>query len=479
MTSPRGRCHTFDMRADGYARGEATCTITMQLGRGRVAYRGSGVRQDGRSASLTAPNGLSQQGVLRAAFANAAIEPRSLGFSEAHGTGTALGDPIEVAALAVVVFNAERSSNLPVTLGSAKASVGHSEPTAGANGLVNVILEGVSCMPRPNAQLQVLNPHLSKVLRSGGCGLPTHLLRMGCFGAAATGAVSSFGYVGTIAHLSVTVYESVSWTMAATGAQFRRRSFWWHSRQRLIALSMHELVLASRKAEKALDAALVDRGKAAPPHLVEVAVVGAGMAGLIVLSAFASLCDVICLERSNSVGGVWHTCANPFSRVNSSEPSYRLPVSKNVPNTNHSHHTEILEDTLSLIMQRDLIGRIFTKIDVTKVEKRNGEVNRSQKVWLLEGKAEAVEREVHLQSSVAVLCVNRRLGAPRNLVIPGEAHFNGKILRGLFGDTKGLKASGKRVLLLGMGAFALENMRTCLEMGAVHSTIVARRRGAV
>merc|ERR1739841_188848 len=91
MTSARGRCHTFDSRADGYVRAEACGSATMGVSELAVHVLGSAVRQDGRSASLTAPNGQAQVGLL-AASGVAALE--------AHGTGTALGDPIEAGAVA-------------------------------------------------------------------------------------------------------------------------------------------------------------------------------------------------------------------------------------------------------------------------------------------------------------------------------------------------------------------------------------------
>ena len=99
MTSPTGRSHTFDSRADGFARGEGSSAVAMAREEGGVLQmQGSAVRQDGRSASLTAPNGQAQQGLLRSALADAGTTSDDLALNEAHGTGTALGDPIEVRA---------------------------------------------------------------------------------------------------------------------------------------------------------------------------------------------------------------------------------------------------------------------------------------------------------------------------------------------------------------------------------------------
>ena len=128
FTSVRGRSHTFDGRADGYARGEAIDAISCQPSSdtvpGRMMITGSAIRQDGRSASLTAPNGQAQQGVLRASLADAALAAIEVSTLEAHGTGTALGDPIEAGALAAVILADRSDSIAPLGMGSLKAKCG-------------------------------------------------------------------------------------------------------------------------------------------------------------------------------------------------------------------------------------------------------------------------------------------------------------------------------------------------------------------
>ena len=109
MTSARGRSHTFDTRADGYARGEACGGVALRGGMNdgaALGLFGSAVRQDGRSASLTAPNGQAQQGLLVAALQDASTSVDTLALNEAHGTGTALGDPIEAGSLVAAVLSA-------------------------------------------------------------------------------------------------------------------------------------------------------------------------------------------------------------------------------------------------------------------------------------------------------------------------------------------------------------------------------------
>nr|MDT0659519.1 polyketide synthase [Micromonospora sp. DSM 115978] len=107
MLSPTGRCHTFDQHADGYVRGEGCGIIVLkrltdaQAAEDQIwaVIRGSAVNQDGASAGITVPRGPAQEEVIRKALADAGVEARHIDYVETHGTGTALGDPIEIRAL--------------------------------------------------------------------------------------------------------------------------------------------------------------------------------------------------------------------------------------------------------------------------------------------------------------------------------------------------------------------------------------------
>ena len=244
MTSPRGRCHTFDARADGYVRGEACGSFVLRdTSRSTpaavltLAMRGSAVRQDGRSASLTAPSGVAQRDLLVAAIADSGLVAEALNLNEAHGTGTALGDPIEAGSLAQGVL-AARSSAAPFVLGGVKASIGHAEPAAGMTGLLKLVAGLCGGEAVANAQLRVLNPHLLGGLRERLWVLPAQI------GAeqreVACGGVSSFGYSGTIAHAVIerrmqAAAEPTPGTLKDRRHTFRRRAFYWvESSHRLV-----------------------------------------------------------------------------------------------------------------------------------------------------------------------------------------------------------------------------------------------------
>ena len=199
MSSVRGRCHTFDSRADGYVRGEAcgACVLRHQPDGAALRLLGSAVRQDGRSASLTAPNGQAQQQLLNAALADASTLSRTLARHESHGTGTALGDPIESGSLSAALHLRDAAAHA-LSLGGVKANAGHGEASAGMSALLALArgLKASVCVC--NTQLRAINEHVLHVLDANAFHLPVQ------FGAlqldTRAGGVSSFGFSGTIAH---------------------------------------------------------------------------------------------------------------------------------------------------------------------------------------------------------------------------------------------------------------------------------------
>lgn len=208
MLAPDGRCKAFDAAADGYVRGEGAGVVVLKRLSDALAdgdpiaavVRGSAINHDGRTSGLTVPNGPSQEQVIREALSAGGVSPADVTYIEAHGTGTALGDPIEVNALAAV-FGPGRSKDSPLLLGSVKTNIGHLEAAAGIAGLIKLVLALQHREIPPHLNMRQLTPHIpwneipvrvqtDRVAWSKGTG-------------PRTGGVSSFGFSGTNAHVVV------------------------------------------------------------------------------------------------------------------------------------------------------------------------------------------------------------------------------------------------------------------------------------
>ena len=166
MLSHVGRCFTFDQSADGFIRGEGCGSMAFRVSSKEDIARlavlcGTCLNQDGRSASLTAPHGPSQQECIRHSLREAAIKPLDIQIQELHGTGTALGDPIEVGALRATMMKFEgQVRQHPLVKTSSKSNLGHTEISAGINGLMKCVLMGCYAASAPNLHLRLLNPHI-------------------------------------------------------------------------------------------------------------------------------------------------------------------------------------------------------------------------------------------------------------------------------------------------------------------------------
>ncbi|WP_217181559.1 non-ribosomal peptide synthetase [Streptomyces sp. AC495_CC817] len=153
MLSPDGRCKTFDQRADGYGRGEGVVLLALKLLDRALAdgdpvhgvLIGSAENHGGHTHSLTVPNPQAQREVVLAAHRAAAVPPDTIGYIEAHGTGTPLGDPIEIDALKGAFDRLYADWGMPIVpertgIGSVKTNIGHLEAAAGVAGIVKVLL---------------------------------------------------------------------------------------------------------------------------------------------------------------------------------------------------------------------------------------------------------------------------------------------------------------------------------------------------
>ncbi|MEO0801172.1 MAG: beta-ketoacyl synthase N-terminal-like domain-containing protein [Cyanobacteria bacterium J06642_2] len=206
MLDADGRCRTFDASASGYSRGEGCGAIVLKRlsdaerdgDRILACIRGTAINHNGRSSSLMSPNGLAQQAVIRAALENGRVDPVRVSYVEVQGTGTALGEPIEVGALAAV-YGQNRPTDRPLSVGTVKTNIGHLEGGAGIASLIKVVLAMQHQTIPPHLNVNELNPYVEwerisvKVSTER---LPWNVVS----GERRLAGVSAFGFGGTNAH---------------------------------------------------------------------------------------------------------------------------------------------------------------------------------------------------------------------------------------------------------------------------------------
>lgn len=199
MFSPDGRCKTFDESANGYVRGEGCGGAFLKMTELKEdawgLVKGHAVNQDGRSNGLTAPSGVAQQKLLRSVLFQTDLSGSDVSLIEAHGTGTSLGDPIEVEALSESTC-LDRKRDAPHVIGSAKTNFGHTEAASGILGTLKTVL----CLDRGHAashlHLRQLNQFIGKAkLESMISVIPVEGVSM--LGHDIYASVSSFSMMGT------------------------------------------------------------------------------------------------------------------------------------------------------------------------------------------------------------------------------------------------------------------------------------------
>src|SRR6266478_6957595 len=213
MLSRHGRCGVFDADADGYVRSEGGGVVILKplaqaLADGNrilAVVAATGVNSDGRKAGLTVPSHEAQAELLREVYGRAGIAPAEIDYFEAHGTGTAVGDPLETRAIGEALGR-RRSPNNPLPIGSVKGNIGHLEAAAGMAGLVKVLHVLRDRVVPANIHLNSANPaidltgwNLAPVTESFHLA-PDRRLVIG---------VSAFGFGGTNAHAVLTSFEPV------------------------------------------------------------------------------------------------------------------------------------------------------------------------------------------------------------------------------------------------------------------------------
>lgn len=204
--SPDSRCRAFDAAANGFVRAEGAGVVVLRplsqaLAQGDRIYaliRGGAINQDGRSNGLTAPNREAQAAVLRQAYRQARVPLAQVSYIEAHGTGTLLGDPIEVKALGEV-FSPSHDQARPIRMGSVKTNIGHTEAAAGIAGLIKTAL----CLHHqtwvPSLHFHQPNPYIP--FDQLPLQVQTEVEPWSSFSPQEIAGVSSFGFGGTNAHL--------------------------------------------------------------------------------------------------------------------------------------------------------------------------------------------------------------------------------------------------------------------------------------
>ncbi|MFC9244949.1 beta-ketoacyl synthase N-terminal-like domain-containing protein [Streptomyces sp. NPDC057136] len=205
--SPDGRCRPFDARANGFVRGEGCGVLVLKRladaerdgDRILAVIEGTGVNHDGNSTGFTAPNMLAQARLIESVLETAGLTASDIGYLEAHGTGTPLGDPIELEAARMALGTTGRTWHV----GSVKANLGHTEAAAGVLGLLKVVLCLQHRQIPPQARFETLNP---RIKLGDGLTVPREAVRWEPSAGRCAG-VSSFGMSGTNAHAVLSSYE--------------------------------------------------------------------------------------------------------------------------------------------------------------------------------------------------------------------------------------------------------------------------------
>ncbi|EGD45657.1 Mycocerosate synthase., 6-deoxyerythronolide-B synthase [Ruminiclostridium papyrosolvens DSM 2782] len=210
--SPTGRCHSFDKQADGYVPGEGVVAVLLKpLSKAikdqdniHAVIKGTAINHGGRSNNLTSPRPELQTEVILEAWKNANISPETLGYIECHGTGTALGDPIEVSSLQKA-FRKHTSKTNFCAIGSAKAHIGHLEGAAGLTSVLKVILSMKHKKIPQMPNYKEMNPIIK--LEDSPLYINTEVLEWKTEGSTPRRAgISSFGMIGNNAHVVIEEY---------------------------------------------------------------------------------------------------------------------------------------------------------------------------------------------------------------------------------------------------------------------------------
>lgn len=210
--SPTGRCHTFDEAADGYIPGECVASILLKPleqakrdgDRIYAVVKGSAALHGGYTPSITAPSVEGEENVMIKAWQDAGIEPETISYIEAHGTGTKLGDPIELNSL-MKAFKRFTHKERFCAVGSCKANIGHTEGAAGIAGIIKVILQMKNKQIPALPKFKKLNPYIK--MDNSAIYINNHEEEWkNADGVPRRAGISSFGMSGAYAHIVMEEY---------------------------------------------------------------------------------------------------------------------------------------------------------------------------------------------------------------------------------------------------------------------------------
>ena len=206
--SPDSRCKTFDASANGFVRSEGCGVIALKRLSDAIrdkdkiwaVIKGSAINQDGHSNGYTAPNVLSQIDVINSALKKANLTPEQVNFVETHGTGTPIGDPIEMEAINKT-YCKKRTQDNPLIVGAVKTNFGHTESASGIAGVIKTVLSLNQETIPPNLHFKNPSPHIS--WDEIPVKIPTELTKWPKNSSPRIGAVSAFGISGTNSHVII------------------------------------------------------------------------------------------------------------------------------------------------------------------------------------------------------------------------------------------------------------------------------------
>ncbi|KAL2399110.1 Highly reducing polyketide synthase sdnO [Exophiala dermatitidis] len=208
MVNDNGRCYPFDSRGAGYGRAEGVAVMVLKRLSDaqadgdaiRAVILNSGVGQDGKTNGILLPNSQAQHDLAARLYKESGIDPQQVSYVEMHGTGTSAGDSAEIRSVKTLFLGDGSRRARPLSVGSIKANLGHSESTSGLSGIIKAVLSLEKCLIPPVAALKDLKPDVALAVGDGSIHIP-HKVHEWPASEARRVSVNSFGFGGTNAHV--------------------------------------------------------------------------------------------------------------------------------------------------------------------------------------------------------------------------------------------------------------------------------------